>query len=158
MTDTGKDDTRTSDAGTSDAGTGDAGTSGTPPGGTPPGGATTRAVDPACLFCKIVSGDLPADVVRQDAATVAFRDLEPQAPTHVLVIPRHHVADVGGLAHERPDDAVALLDAVRDVAEQEGLADRGYRSVFNTGAEAHQTVFHAHVHVLGGRSMTWPPG
>ena len=119
---------------------------------------TRRAVDPDCLFCKIAGGAIPAEVVREDEATVAFRDLDPQAPTHVLVIPRHHVPDVAGLARERPRDAVALLDAVRGVAEQEGLVDRGYRSVFNTGAEAHQTVFHAHVHVLGGRSMTWPPG
>jgi histidine triad (HIT) family protein len=122
------------------------------------GDGTTRHTDPDCVFCKIVSGDIPAEVVREDEATVAFRDLEPQAPTHVLVIPRHHVADLTGLAAERPDDAVAVLDAVRAVAAKEGVADRGYRSVFNTGAEAHQTVFHAHVHVLGGRSMAWPPG
>jgi histidine triad (HIT) family protein len=122
------------------------------------GSGTRRHTDPDCVFCRIVSGDIPAEVVRQDEATVAFRDLDPQAPTHVLVIPRHHVADVGGLAAERPEDAVALMDAVRAVAEQEGVAERGYRSVFNTGAEAQQTVFHAHVHVLGGRSMTWPPG
>lgn len=117
-----------------------------------------RRTDPDCLFCRIVAGDIPATTVHEDAATVAFRDLDPQAPTHVLVIPRHHVPDVGGLAAERPDDAVALLDAVRRVAEQEGVAEGGYRSVFNTGKDAHQTVFHAHVHVLGGRAMAWPPG
>ena len=115
-------------------------------------------MDPDCLFCKIVAGDIPATVVREDEATVAFRDLDPQAPTHVLVIPRHHVADVAGLVNERPEDAVALLDAVRAVAEQEGVAASGYRTVFNTGADAQQSVFHAHVHVLGGRSMAWPPG
>jgi histidine triad (HIT) family protein len=115
-------------------------------------------MDPDCLFCKIVAGDVPATVVREDAATVAFRDLDPQAPTHVLVIPRHHVPDVAGLAAERPEDAVAVLDAVRAVAEQEGIAEGGYRTVFNTGADAQQSVFHAHVHVLGGRAMTWPPG
>ena len=119
---------------------------------------STRSTDPDCLFCAIVAGRIPATVVREDEATLAFRDLDPQAPTHVLVIPRHHVADLGGLAAERPEDAVAVLDAVRAVAEQEGVASTGYRSVFNTGAEAHQTVFHAHVHVLGGRSMAWPPG
>ena len=119
---------------------------------------STRSTDPDCLFCAIVAGGIPATVVREDEATLAFRDLDPQAPTHVLVIPRHHVADLGGLAAERPEDAVAVLDAVRAVAEQEGVASTGYRSVFNTGAEAHQTVFHAHVHVLGGRSMAWPPG
>jgi len=118
----------------------------------------TRHTDESCLFCKIVAGDLPATVVREDEATLAFRDLDPQAPTHVLVIPRHHVPDVAGLASERPEDAVALLKMVRAVAEQEGVAGSGYRTVFNTGVEAQQSVFHAHVHVLGGRSMTWPPG
>ncbi|NYG08124.1 histidine triad (HIT) family protein [Phycicoccus badiiscoriae] len=118
----------------------------------------TRRTDPECLFCTIVAGGIPATVVYEDEATFAFRDLEPQAPTHILVVPRHHVPNVGALAHEAPDDAAALLRTVAAVAAQEGIADRGYRSVFNTGAEAHQTVFHAHVHVLGGRSMTWPPG
>ena len=117
-----------------------------------------RRTDPDCLFCKIVAGDIPATVVREDEATFAFRDLEPQAPTHVLVIPRHHTPNVGSLAHEAPEDAVAVLDAVHAVAEQEGIADGGYRTVFNTGADAQQTVFHAHIHVLGGRPMTWPPG
>lgn len=115
-------------------------------------------MDPDCLFCKIVSGSVPAEVMREDEATVAFRDIDPQAPTHVLVIPRHHVADVAGLAVERPEDAVSLLEAVQAVAEQEGIARGGYRTVFNTGVDAQQSVFHAHVHVLGGRSMTWPPG
>lgn len=122
------------------------------------GSPATRRTDADCLFCKIVAGEIPATVVREDDATFAFRDLEPQAPTHVLVIPRHHTPDVGSLAREAPEDAVALLDAVRAVAEQEGLAAGGYRSVFNTGAGAQQSVFHAHIHVLGGRSMTWPPG
>ncbi|MDR6861687.1 histidine triad nucleotide-binding protein [Phycicoccus sp. 3266] len=114
--------------------------------------------DADCIFCRVLSGDIPADVVREDEHTVAFRDLEPQAPTHVLVIPRRHVPDVGTLAVQAPDEVAPLFAAVRAVAEQEGVAERGYRSVFNTGAEAHQTVFHAHVHVLGGRAMTWPPG
>ena len=111
-----------------------------------------------CIFCSIVAGDVPAEVVREDEHTVAFRDLDPQAPTHVLVIPRRHVPDVGALAVEAPEEVAPLVDAVRAVAEQEGVSDAGYRSVFNTGAQAHQTVFHAHVHVLGGRAMTWPPG
>ncbi|WP_406831324.1 histidine triad nucleotide-binding protein [Pedococcus sp. KACC 23699] len=125
---------------------------------TGPTASSPRTTDPDCLFCKIVDGRIPATIVREDEATVAFRDLEPQAPTHVLVIPRHHTPNVAGLVQEQPADAVALLEAVAEVAEQEGLAERGYRTVFNTGAEAHQTVFHAHVHVLGGRAMTWPPG
>ena len=120
--------------------------------------AKDRGFDQDCIFCKIVAGEIPAEIVRQDDATVAFRDLDAQAPVHVLVIPRHHVPNVGALASERPEDAVALLDAVREVAAQEGIDEGGYRSVFNTGPDAHQTVFHAHVHVLGGRAMTWPPG
>ena len=122
------------------------------------GSPAARHTDPDCLFCRIVAGDIPSTVVREDEATFAFRDLEPQAPTHVLVIPRHHVPNVAALADEAPADAAALLRAVAAVAAQEGIADSGYRTVFNTGADAQQTVFHAHIHVLGGRSMSWPPG
>ncbi len=110
-----------------------------------------------CLFCKIVAGDIAAEVVHETPTTLAFRDVEPQAPTHVLVVPREHRPDAATLAAEDPDAAVDLIRAAAAVAEQEGLGD-GYRLVFNTGAAAHQTVFHAHLHVLGGRSMTWPPG
>lgn len=117
-----------------------------------------RPTDPDCLFCKIIAGTIPGSVVREDDATFAFRDIDPKAPTHVLVVPRRHVPDVGSLAEQAPDELVALFEAVRAVAEQEGVAESGYRSVFNTGADAQQSVFHAHVHVLGGRSMTWPPG
>jgi histidine triad (HIT) family protein len=114
--------------------------------------------DPECVFCRIVAGEVPAEVVYQDEAVVAFHDLDGQAPTHVLVIPRHHVRTVADLARERPDDAAALLRAVEAVAVQQGVAESGYRSVFNSGPDAQQSVFHAHVHVLGGRSMAWPPG
>ena len=110
-----------------------------------------------CLFCKIVTGDIAADVVHETATTVAFRDIEPQAPTHVLVIPRRHEPDAAALAAAAPTELVDLVEAAAAVADQEGLGD-GYRMVFNTGAAAHQTVFHAHLHVLGGRSMGWPPG
>ncbi len=110
-----------------------------------------------CLFCKIVSGEIEADVVHESATTLAFRDLEPQAPTHVLVIPRSHYPNAVSLAAAEPDTAVDLFTAAREIAEQEGLGE-GYRLVFNTGAAAHQSVFHAHMHVLGGRAMTWPPG
>lgn len=113
--------------------------------------------DPDCLFCKIVSGDVPADVVHETGTTVAFRDVEPQAPTHVLVIPRSHHADAASLAAVEPDTAVDLLNAVAAVAEKEGLGD-GYRLVFNTGRDANQLVPHVHAHVLGGRRMGWPPG
>ena len=120
--------------------------------------AAQRGTDPDCLFCRIAAGEVPSEAVHEDEATFAFRDLDPKAPTHVLVIPRHHAATVADLARERPEDAVALLTAVEAVAVGEGVADSGYRSVFNSGADAQQSVFHAHVHVLGGRAMTWPPG
>ena len=115
------------------------------------------ATDADCLFCKIVAGDIPADVVHETGTTLAFRDLEPQAPTHVLVIPRSHQPNAAALAAEEPDVLVDLVNAAKAIADQEGL-DEGYRLVFNTGAAAHQSVFHAHLHVLGGRSMGWPPG
>ena len=113
--------------------------------------------DPDCLFCKIVTGDVPADVVHATDTTVAFRDIDPQAPTHVLVIPRSHHENASELAHWEPATMADVFTTAREVAEKEGL-EGGYRMVFNTGAEAGQTVFHAHLHVLGGRSMTWPPG
>jgi histidine triad (HIT) family protein len=110
-----------------------------------------------CLFCRIVSGEVPADVVHESETTLAFRDLAPQAPTHVLVIPRSHYPNAAALAEGEPETAAQLLEAAGEIAAQEGLTE-GYRLVFNTGAQAHQTVFHAHLHVLGGRSMGWPPG
>jgi histidine triad (HIT) family protein len=115
------------------------------------------ATDADCLFCKIVAGDIPADVVHETDTTVAFRDLEPQAPTHVLVIPRTHQPNAAALAAEEPHVLVDLVNAAKAIADQEGL-DEGYRLVFNTGPAAHQSVFHVHLHVLGGRSMGWPPG
>jgi histidine triad (HIT) family protein len=115
------------------------------------------AKDPDCLFCRIAAGDIPADVVHRTETTLAFRDLDPQAPTHVLVIPHIHQPDAASLAAAEPGVLVDLVNAAAAVAEQEGLGD-GYRLVFNTGPAAHQTVFHAHLHVLGGRSMGWPPG
>lgn len=113
--------------------------------------------DPDCLFCRIVAGEIPADVVHETETTVAFRDIEPQAPTHILVIPRSHQPNAAALAQQEPEVAVDLLNAVAAVAEQEGL-DAGYRLVFNTGRQAYQSVFHVHAHVLGGRDMGWPPG
>jgi histidine triad (HIT) family protein len=110
-----------------------------------------------CLFCKIVAGEIDADVVHESSTTLAFRDLNPQAPTHVLVVPRSHYPNAAALAAGEPGTAAHLFDAARAVADQDGLGE-SYRLVFNTGASAHQTVFHAHMHVLGGRTMTWPPG
>ena len=113
--------------------------------------------DSDCLFCKIVAGDIPADVVHETPTTLAFRDIEPQAPVHVLVIPRDHHGDAVSLASADPGTAVDLLNAVATVAAQEGLGN-GYRLVFNTGADGNQQVPHVHAHVLGGRRMGWPPG
>jgi histidine triad (HIT) family protein len=110
-----------------------------------------------CLFCRIVDGTIPADIVHESPTTIAFRDLAPQAPTHVLIIPRSHYPNAAALAQGEPETAAHLLDAAREIADAEGLL-RGYRLVFNTGEQAHQTVFHAHLHLLGGRSMGWPPG
>jgi histidine triad (HIT) family protein len=113
--------------------------------------------DDACLFCRIAAGDVPADIVAQDDLALAFRDINPQAPVHVLVIPREHSPTLTELADTHPDHALAVLRLARRVAEEEGIVD-GYRLVCNNGAAAQQTVFHAHAHVLGGRPMTWPPG
>jgi histidine triad (HIT) family protein len=113
--------------------------------------------DPDCLFCKIAAGDIPSDRVYEDDAVIAFRDIHPQAPTHVLVVPRRHVPDVDTLADDDAGLLSALFAAVRRVAELEGLA-KGYRVVTNVGAESGQSVFHLHLHLLGGRRMRWPPG
>lgn len=108
-----------------------------------------------CLFCKILAGEIPADIVAENEHTIAFRDINPVAPTHVLVIPRVHQPDIGSLAVADPAVAAALLVDARAVAESAGS---DYRLVFNTGAGAQQTVFHCHAHVLAGRTFEWPPG
>ncbi|MFJ9826174.1 histidine triad nucleotide-binding protein [Streptomyces sp. NPDC101160] len=111
-----------------------------------------------CLFCKIAAGEVPATIVRETETTVAFRDINPQAPTHVLVIPRRHYPDAASLAAAEPMVAADILREAGEVAEQEKIDGSGFRIVFNTGAGAGQTVFHAHAHVLGGRGLNWPPG
>jgi histidine triad (HIT) family protein len=108
-----------------------------------------------CLFCRIVAGDVPATVVYEDDHALAFADLNPQAPTHVLVIPKKHFTDIAELARD-PDAAAGVVAAIHGFVEQEHLTD--FRTVFNTGAEAGQSVFHVHGHVLAGRKMGWPPG
>ncbi len=111
-----------------------------------------------CLFCRIVAGEVTADVIRQDEHTVAFRDISPQAPVHVLVIPRRHLTSA---ATVEAGDAMVVADlllAARAVADQEGVLDSGYRLVFNVGDDALNSVAHLHLHVLGGRRLTWPPG
>ena len=115
------------------------------------------AADPDCVFCKIVAGDIPGDVVRRTDSTVAFRDLNPAAPTHVLVVPVDHRANAAETAEASPATVAELVATAAAVAADEGLGD-SYRLVFNTGAGAGQTVFHTHLHLLGGRPMTWPPG
>ncbi|MDX3525767.1 HIT domain-containing protein [Streptomyces sp. ID05-39B] len=109
-----------------------------------------------CLFCKIVAGTIPATIVRETETTVAFRDINPQAPTHVLVIPKAHHVDAAALAAEAPQLAADVLCETRAVADDEKL--ESYRIIFNTGSGAGQTVWHAHAHVLGGRGLQWPPG
>jgi histidine triad (HIT) family protein len=113
---------------------------------------------PDCLFCDIAAGEVPATIVSETPRTVAFKDVNPQAPVHVLVIPREHVADLGELSL----DKALLHEVVGHVIEvahsQDGIVCDGFRVVFNTGPEGGQTVGHVHAHVLGGRQMTWPPG
>jgi len=110
-----------------------------------------------CLFCRIVAGDLPADVVHETDRTLAFRDLAPVAPTHVLVVPKEHYDDIIALTTADPAYAGELFAAATEVARLEGLAE-GHRMVTNTGEISGQSVRHLHVHVLGGRPMSWPPG
>ncbi|WP_327086414.1 histidine triad nucleotide-binding protein [Nonomuraea sp. NBC_01738] len=111
-----------------------------------------------CLFCKIAAKEIPADVVLETDRVLAFRDINPQAPTHVLVVPKAHHANAAALA--AADDGLAddVLKAAHDVAVNDGVDASGYRVVFNTGPGAGQTVFHVHAHVLGGRDLRWPPG
>jgi histidine triad (HIT) family protein len=111
-----------------------------------------------CLFCSIVQGEIPAAVVMRDDTAVAFRDISPQAPTHLLVVPTRHI---GGIAAAEAGDAEVLghcLLLAREAAKAEGLTERGYRLVVNSGADAGESVPHLHIHVLGGRRLAWPPG
>lgn len=109
-----------------------------------------------CLFCRFVAREIEPAVVAETDLSLAFKDINPQAPTHVLVVPKRHVPNAGALA-AYPEELTDVIDLARTVAEQEGL-DSGYRLVFNTGADAGQTVFHVHCHLLGGRGLSWPPG
>jgi|SRR5918992_2498519 histidine triad (HIT) family protein len=113
--------------------------------------------DPDCLFCKIVAGEIPSDQVHADDEVIAFRDINPRAPTHVLVIPRRHVEDVHHLTDANGDLLARLFGVIRTLASDAGLQS-GYRVVTNVGPDAGQSVPHLHFHLLGGRSMSWPPG
>lgn len=113
-------------------------------------------MSPTCLFCKIVRKEIPAQIVAEDDHCIAFRDINPQAPVHVLIVPREHV---DSLANAKDAEALGrILLMAAEVARAERITDGGYRTVLNTNAGAGQTVFHLHAHVLGGRKMTWPPG
>jgi len=111
-----------------------------------------------CLFCRIVAGDVPAQVVHESEHAVAFRDLNPQAPLHVLVVPRRHVDNAAAVSRDDAEITADMLITARRVAEAEGVAESGYRLVFNVGDDGGNTVGHLHLHVLGGRRLGWPPG
>jgi histidine triad (HIT) family protein len=111
-----------------------------------------------CLFCKIASREIPANIVYEDEHAVAFRDINPQAPVHVLVIPREHIASLAELRPEQEAQMGHLLWVCAEIARREGIEAVGYRVVVNTNRAAGQSVFHLHLHVLGGRHMMWPPG
>jgi histidine triad (HIT) family protein len=111
-----------------------------------------------CLFCKIIAGEIPGAIVHQDDELVAFKDINPQAPLHVLIVPRKHIPSINDLSSK--DDALvgAMIRCAATLARQHGYDERGYRTVFNTNREAGQTVFHIHLHLLAGRGLAWPPG
>lgn len=111
-----------------------------------------------CLFCEIASGEIPSTVVLDRGDALAFRDANPKAPTHILIIPKRHVKDISELSGEHGPLLADILTAAHEIAVSEGIADSGYRIVANVGPHAGQSVFHLHFHLLGGRPMAWPPG
>jgi histidine triad (HIT) family protein len=111
-----------------------------------------------CLFCRIVAGEIPSDTVYSDERCIAFRDTNPQAPVHVLVVPRDHIESLDDASQKDEAALGHLLRVAARVANEQGLSESGYRTVINTGAGAGQSVFHLHVHLLGGRPFSWPPG
>jgi histidine triad (HIT) family protein len=113
-------------------------------------------LDPDCLFCKIIEGEIPATIVYRNDNVVAFNDIMPQAPTHVVIVPTIHVANAAALARTSSVITAALFVAANEIAKTQDLD--GYRVVFNTGSSVGQSVFHAHLHLLGGRTFSWPPG
>lgn len=112
----------------------------------------------SCLFCKIVAGEIPASKVYEDDQVVAFNDINPQAPTHVLIVPRRHVPTLNDVAASEDALVGAMVRRAAAIAKERGIAEGGYRTVFNCNAAAGQTVFHIHLHLIGGRTMAWPPG
>lgn len=116
------------------------------------------ARDETCLFCRIVAGEIPSARIYEDAMVIAFRDINPGAPSHALIVPRAHIRDIAAAEASDGDLLRALVQAANTVAMQEGVAESGYRLVWNVGPDAGQSVFHMHLHLLGGRVMAWPPG
>lgn len=112
----------------------------------------------SCLFCKIATGEIPATVVFEDTEMIAFRDINPQAPTHLLVIPKKHIATIDDTDTKDEQLLGKMILAAKKLAKTEGLSEEGYRLVFNVNAGGGQVVYHIHLHVLGGRQMVWPPG
>jgi histidine triad (HIT) family protein len=113
---------------------------------------------PDCLFCKIIGGQIPAAIVYQDDRLVAFKDINPQAPMHVLVVPRRHIASLNDVTADDDGLVGEMVRCGAALARDHGHSERGFRTIFNTNADAGQTVFHIHLHVIGGRTLTWPPG
>jgi len=113
---------------------------------------------PDCLFCAVASGQIPAKIVGENPRTIAFRDINPQAPTHILVIPKKHYVDVAAMAGAEAGLLDEIASLAHSVAADEGIVESGYRLVFNSGRHAGQEVPHAHAHLIGGRPLTWPPG
>ena len=111
-----------------------------------------------CLFCKMISGEIPCDIVYENESVFAFRDIDPKAPTHILLIPRKHIRSINELGESEQNLAGELLLTAKKIAKDEGIDESGFRTIFNTNSDGGQTVFHIHMHILGGRKMAWPPG
>lgn len=114
--------------------------------------------DPQCLFCRIVAGEIPSAQLYSDDTVVAFRDVNPQAPLHALIVPRAHIPSISAPEAERGDLLAALVRAANQIAREQGVAESGYRLLWNAGPDAGQSVAHMHLHILGGRALAWPPG
>ena len=111
-----------------------------------------------CLFCNIVAGEIPADIVYEYDSIIAFRDINPQAPVHILIIPKLHISTLNDLKPEHAELIGELILSAKDIAKKEGISEAGYRTGFNCNKAAGQTVYHIHLHLLGGRNFSWPPG
>ncbi len=111
-----------------------------------------------CLFCKIIDGEIPGDIVYENDSVLAFNDINPIAPVHILVIPKEHIATLNDLEEKHTQTMGELFLAAKQIASEKGISESGYRTVFNCNKDAQQTVFHIHLHLIAGRQMTWPPG